>query len=119
MSIKHGKVWGHTQEIKATATFSLHRLFVKAGGTCSKHRHDFKINGFFVEKGKLLIRTWKEAQNLIDETILQDQEYTEVPPPDYHQFEALEDTVCYEFYFHAPISEDIHRKNSGFLKDER
>jgi len=118
MSVKHGKIWGTTQEIKSTDAFSLHRLFIKEGGTCSKHKHDFKFNGFFVEKGKLLIRIWKEDQDLIDETILKDLEYTEIAPPEYHQFEALEDTICYEFYFNPPISEDISRENSGFLKDE-
>jgi len=118
MSIKHGKVWGDTVEIKKTESFSLHRLSIKNGGVCSKHKHDFKFNGFFIEKGKLLIRTWKNDQGLIDETILTDFQYTEVAPLEYHQFEALEDTVCYEFYFNHPIFEDITRENQGFYKKD-
>ena len=116
MSTKHGKVWGSTTEIRKTENFSLHRLFINAGGVCSKHKHNYKFNGFFVESGKLLIRTWKDDQDLIDETILTDLDYTEVAPPEYHQFEALENTVCYEFYFNHPIFEDIIRENRGFTK---
>ena len=116
MSIKYGKIWGDTTEIKRTESFSLHRLFIKSGGTCSKHKHNFKFNGFFVESGKLLIRTWKEDQELIDKTVLGDFEYTEVAPLEYHQFEALEDTICYEFYFNCPISEDITRETQGLMK---
>ena len=116
MSVKYGKVWGYTTEIKKTESFSLHRLSIKAGGVCSKHKHDFKINGFFIEKGKLLIRTWKDGQGLIDETTLTDLQYTEIAPPEYHQFEALEDTICYEFYFNYPIFEDIIRETQGFYK---
>ena len=119
MSIKYGKIWGETTEIKRTESFSLHRLFIKSGGTCSKHKHNFKINGFFVESGKLLIRTWKDDQGLIDETILKDLDYTEVIAPQYHQFEALQDTICYEFYFNRPISEDIFRESQGFMKNEQ
>ena len=116
MSVKHGKVWGSTTEIRKTENFSLHRLYIKSGGVCSKHKHNFKFNGFFVESGKLLIKTWKSDYDLVDETILKDLDYTEVAPPEYHQFEALEDTVCYEFYFNHPISEDIIRENRGFTK---
>jgi quercetin dioxygenase-like cupin family protein len=116
MSTKHGKVWGSTREIRKTENFSLHRLFINAGGVCSKHKHNYKFNGFFVESGKLLIRTWKSDYDLVDETILTDLGYTEVAPPEYHQFEALEDTVCYEFYFNHSISEDIIRENRGFTK---
>lgn len=116
MSVKHGKVWGSTTEIRKTENFSLHRLYIKSGGVCSKHKHNFKFNGFFVESGKLLIKTWKSDYDLVDETILKDLDYTEVAPPEYHQFEALEDTVCYEFYFNHPMSEDIIRENRGFTK---
>ena len=63
-----------------------------------------------------MIKTWKSDYDLVDETILKDLDYTEVAPPEYHQFEALEDTVCYEFYFNHPIFEDIIRENRGFTK---
>lgn len=114
--MKQGKVWGETIEVKSNEDFSLHRLVIKAGGICSKHKHDFKYNGFFVETGKLIIRAWKNDYDLVDETILTDLGYTEVAPHEYHQFEAIEDTVCYEFYFQKPISEDIVRESCGFVK---
>jgi len=119
MSIKQGKIWGSTNEIKSTENFSLHRLRINKGGTCSKHKHNFKINGFFVESGRLLIRTWKDDQGLIDKTILENYDYTEVAALQYHQFEALEDTICYEFYFNNPLSEDIFRETQGFIKNDK
>ncbi len=65
-----------------------------------------------------MIRTWKNDQGLIDETILTDSQYTEVAPLEYHQFEALEDTICYEFYFNHSIFEDITRESQGFYKKD-
>ena len=114
--MKQGKNWGSTIEIKSTANLSLHRLRINKGGVCSKHKHQFKHNGFFVESGKLLVTIWKRDYDLIDKTILGPKEYTEVAPLEYHQFEALEDTICYEFYFHSPITEDIERETQGFNK---
>ena len=41
---------------------------------------------------------------------------TTVAPKKLHQFEAVEDTVCYEIYW-TEISEDIVRKSFGGLKN--
>ena len=51
-----GKIWGSTELIEANGALEFHRIFTKKGGVCSKHKHEFKWNGFYVESGQLLIR---------------------------------------------------------------
>ncbi len=91
-------------------------LVITKGGVCSKHKHKYKWNGFFVEKGALVIRVWKNNYDLVDETVLTDGMYTKVAPGEYHQFEALEDTVAFELYWAEFDHEDIERETVGFSK---
>lgn len=77
--------------------------------------HKFKWNGFYVEEGSLLIRVWKNNYNLVDETILYAGEATKVTPLEYHQFEALEDTIAFEWYWAEFDPEDIEREDHGHL----
>jgi hypothetical protein len=49
--MKAGKVWGQTELLEANGVLEFHRIEAKAGGVCSKHKHKFKWNGFFVEQG--------------------------------------------------------------------
>jgi mannose-6-phosphate isomerase-like protein (cupin superfamily) len=111
-----GKVWGTTELVEANSVLEFHRINIREGGICSKHLHRHKWNGFFVERGSLLIRVWKNNYNLIDETILRDGEYTKVAPGEYHQFEALKDTIAYEIYWAQFDHDDIERETVGFLK---
>jgi mannose-6-phosphate isomerase-like protein (cupin superfamily) len=115
--MRAGKIWGQTELIESNGVFEFHRIEAKRGGTCSKHLHKFKWNGFFVESGKLLIRVWKNDYTLVDETILTSGQYTKVPPGEYHQFEVLEDTVAYELYWAELNHNDIKRESVGELKD--
>lgn len=110
---KSGKIWGETRCILKNAFCEVHRLEAKSGTKCSIHLHKFKTNLFFVESGKLLIRVWKNDYSLVDETILNPGEYTEVQPNEKHQFEALEDTVAFEVYYPEGITNDIVRDNVG------
>lgn len=110
-----GKVWGETQLIHANGVLEFHRIVVRRGGTCSKHMHRFKWNGFYVETGKLLVRVWKSDYALVDETILVDRDFTQVKPGEYHQFEALADTVAYELYWAEFDHGDIVREDHGFI----
>ena len=66
-----------------------------------------------MEKGKLKITAWKNDYDLVDVTILTDGEATTVPPREYHTFEALEDSVCYEIYWVELSDKDIVRENCG------
>ena len=110
---KQGKVWGFTQPLFNKNNVEIHRIETNAGGYCSKHKHQFKHNCFFVETGKMKITAWKNDYDLVDVTILEAGEATTIPPNEYHMFEAVEDTVCYEIYWVELSDTDIVRENHG------
>lgn len=114
-----GKVWGTTELVERNGVLEFHRIETKAGGVCSKHMHEYKWNGFFVESGKLLIRVWQNDYDLIDETILGPGEYTKVKPGVQHQFECLEDAVAYELYWAEFPEKDIVRETVGYDGSKR
>ena len=114
--MKAGKVWGETELIHANGVLEFHRIQTVKGGVCSKHMHGFKWNGFFVEKGKLLIRVWKNDYDLFDETVLEKGDFAQVKPGEYHQFEALEDTIAFELYWAEFDHNDIIRESVGTMK---
>lgn len=117
--MRSGKVWGTTELIEANGALEFHRLEMIEGGVCSKHLHEFKWNGFFVESGKLIVRVWQKDYDLVDETIIGPGGYTRVKPGLYHQFECLEAGVAYELYWAEFNHSDIKRETVGFVsKDE-
>lgn len=112
---KAGKIWGTTELIALVpGVVEFHRIETKKGGVCSKHAHQSKTNGFYVESGKLLIRVWQKSYDLVDETILCAGDYCAVPPGIQHQFECLEDAVAFELYYAQLVSDDIVRESVGF-----
>lgn len=112
-----GKVWGQTELVFANSNIEFHRIDIKKGGTCSKHKHSFKFNGFYCMAGQLLIRTWKNDYDLVDETILKEGDFMSVSPGEFHQFEALEDCIAFELYYAHFDHDDIQRETVGELKD--
>jgi len=84
---------------------------------CSKHKHNFKFNGFYCMAGQLLIRTWKNDYDLVDETLLNSGDFMSVAPGEYHQFEAMEDCIAFELYYAHFDHDDIQRETVGELKD--
>lgn len=114
--ILEGKQWGKTKNILLREDVEAHHVKTIKGGVCSQHIHKHKINFFFVIKGKLLVRIWKN--DLMDDIILTDGEYTEVQPNQFHLFEALEDTEFMEIYYRPSIEkDDIERINNGYKKE--
>ena len=111
--MKFGKVWGSTSPIETNGVFEFHRIEIKSGGYCSKHKHKHKHNGFFVESGKLEIHVWKKNYELVDITVLNAGDYTSVPPGEFHMFKCIEDTVCFELYWAKFDHDDIERENVG------
>ena len=87
--MKAGKIWGQTELIHANGVLEFHRIEFKKNVACSKHKHKFKWNGFFVESGKMMVRVWQKDYDLVDETILNPGEFTQVKPGVYHQFIGL------------------------------
>lgn len=120
MSFKSGKIWGETELIHSNGVLEYHRIVVKKNGFCSKHKHEFKWNGFFVESGKLSIKVWKNNYDLMDETILSAGDFTQIKPGEYHTFEALEDTIAFELYWAEFDHNDIVRESvGGIINNER
>ena len=111
--MKAGKIWGQTELIHANGVLEFHRIEFKKNVACSKHKHEFKWNGFFCESGKLLIKVWQKDYNLVDETILNAGEFTTVKPGVYHQFVGLEDGVAFELYWAQFDHNDIQRESVG------
>ena len=89
--MKAGKIWGQTELIHANGVLEFHRIEYKAGFKCSEHKHRYKWNGFYVESGKMLVRVWQngDQDGLVDETILEAGDFTQVKPGKVHQFEGL------------------------------
>ena len=114
-----GKIWGQTELIHANGVLEFHRIEAKKGGVCSKHKHKYKWNGFFVESGKLLIRVWKNDYKLTDETILNAGDFTQIKPGEFHQFEALEDSIAFELYWAEFDHDDIERQSVGFDSNDK
>ena len=111
--MKAGKVWGSTECIEINPFTELHRIVVRAGGYCSKHKHNHKWNGFYVESGALEVRIWQDSYDLVDNTVLRSGDYTKVTPGLYHQFVALEPTVAFEIYWAQKPEVDIIRETVG------
>ena len=120
MNSIQGKIWGKTENIFNKNNVEIHRVEIKKGAYCSKHKHQFKYNAFFIEKGKLKIIIWKNDYLLTDETFITDGQMSVVKPLEYHRFEALEDTVAYEIYWVELNKNDIQREDvGGFKRNEK
>jgi quercetin dioxygenase-like cupin family protein len=116
--VKAGKVWGTTELVEANGVLEFHRIEMEPGGSCSKHLHEYKWNGFYCESGVMRIKVWQKDYDLCDETILKAGDYTKVKPGLYHKFECIEDGVAFELYWAEFAHQDIKRESVGFiLKD--
>ena len=116
MSNKAGKIWGSTELIHANGVLEFHRIDFKAGGVCSKHKHEFKWNGFYVVNGKMKIKVWQKDYDLIDETVLGPGDFTRVKPGLLHSFEGMEDGVAFDLYWAEFNHDDIQRETVGHFK---
>jgi quercetin dioxygenase-like cupin family protein len=107
-----GKVWGCTTQLHANSAFELHRIEVRAGHRCSKHRHSTKFNAFYVTTGLLRVTVWQPT-GTVDVTDLRPGESMVVPPGVFHQFEALTRTDALEWYWTELRANDIERETTG------
>ena len=117
MGNKAGKIWGQTELIEANGSCEFHRIDFVKGGTCSKHKHEYKWNGFYVMSGEMKIRVWQKDYDLVDETILKAGDFTQVKPGVYHQFEGVKDGVAFELYWAEFNHDDISRETVGYVKN--
>jgi len=120
LNVKRGKIWGNTQQLFCKNNVEIHRIEVKRGGYCSKHKHQSKINMFYVEEGKLEIIIFRKDANRIieDKTVLNDGDMTYVEPGLYHMFKSPVDTIAYEIYWTEIEENDIERENVGGINGD-
>ena len=121
MSRIAGKIWGQTELVHANGVLEFHRIEFKAKGTCSKHKHEFKWNGFFVESGQMKVLVWQEGkqEGMVDETVLNAGDFMQVKPGLYHQFIGMKDGVAFELYWAEFDHNDIERRSQGqFVNDK-
>lgn len=112
------KIWGHTQLVFQNDTTTVHILYVRKGGVCSLHYHDFKYNHFHVVRGKFAVR--KRIGKASEVWVPLDPEDTfTVDPKQIHEFEALEYSIVIETCW-VPEGKidlgDIHRLRLGYYK---
>ena len=119
--MKAGKIWGKTELIHANGVLEFHRIEYKKDVACSKHRHKYKWNGFYVESGKMMVRVWQQGkqEGLIDETILNAGDFTRVKPGLFHEFIGLEDGVAFELYWAEFDHNDIERESQCHKVNEK
>tara|TARA_B110000305_G_C19081469_1_gene466418 strand:+ start:248 stop:598 length:351 start_codon:yes stop_codon:yes gene_type:complete len=108
-----GKIWGKTSPLFNKNNVEIHRIETQKNGFCSKHKHEHKYNLFYVESGVLKVTVWKNDYDLVDSTILNQNESTIVKPGEYHNFECPEDAVVYEIYWTELSESDIIRETVG------
>ena len=116
--MKAGKIWGQTELIHANGVLEFHRIEYKKDVACSKHKHEFKWNGFFVESGKMMVKVWQKDYDLVDETILNPGDFMRVKPGVFHQCIGLEDGVAFELYWAEFDHNDIKRESIGAKVNE-
>lgn len=113
MIIKSGKIWGENVLIFHNDTIQVNQIYINKGGRCSKHKHEYKNNMFFVQKGVLQIELWQDT-GIVDITILGADQSILIPINTFHRFTALDDTMALEIYFPPKVSEeDIIREDTG------
>lgn len=111
--MKQGKAWGETWCVFRTPLVEFHRIVVNPNGYCSVHLHQHKWNGFYVERGELLVKVWQPSGTL-DQTRLGPGDSLIVPAGVEHQFVGLESgCLAFELYSIDPLTEDIVRKSLG------
>lgn len=111
INIVHEKIWGTTQLIFCKNNVEIHRIDIKKGGFCSKHKHEKKFNLFYVESGDLSVTIFEDDDTKLNE--LTHGMSLIISPGQIHMFEATSDCVAYETYWIELDVDDIIRYNVG------
>lgn len=111
--MKSGKSWGKTIKVEANAFCEMHAIDINPWSRCSKHKHSYKTNLFYVMQGELIVLVYKDG-GMVDETLLQAGEWTSVPPNEYHEFQTRSmGCQAIELYWPEGIKDDIARLDQG------
>lgn len=114
-----GKVWGTTAALLVRPAFSIHLLEINAGGFSSEHRHERKLNHFYVVRGVLEILQWPANGGPPDTTELKAGDSLTIQVGVWHQFKATTDALVLETYESAPVEDDIERRTHGGVDAEK
>lgn len=106
--MKSAKRWGNTEVLIDTPFCEVHRIFVRKGGMCSRHKHEYKNNAFYVEQGELTVHM-QDGDEWAGVTLGRG-EMLNVPPNIEHQFQAQTDVIAFEYYWPDGCKPDIVRK---------
>jgi mannose-6-phosphate isomerase-like protein (cupin superfamily) len=107
--MKSAKRWGTTEVLVDTPFCEVHRITVRPRNRCSIHKHAFKNNAFYVEKGELII--WMEDGDKWCKIHLRDGDCLNVPPGIEHQFETWDiPCIAFEYYWPDGCQPDIVRR---------
>lgn len=87
------KVWGERRRLLLTETTEIDLVYLKEDSFCSTHKHNYKINKFYLVSGKVAIET--EFGTMV----LKADESWEVRPPCVHRFKALMPSVMIELAY--------------------
>lgn len=108
------KVWGTTQRLFDRGGVEVHRIVGLAGGYCSKHRHQWKYNLFYIERGSLRVTLYGSGNSIEEERTLTAGEWMEIKPGQTHRFWVVTDqTVALEIYYLDGCPHDIIRDDVG------
>ena len=110
--MKAGKIWGQTELIHANGVLEFHRIEYKKDVGCSKHKHEFKWNGFFVESGKMMVKVWQNDYDLVDETILNGGDFMKSSRC-FSSVYWFGRRSCFELYWAEFDHNDIKRETVG------
>jgi len=115
LNVVRGKIWGNTATLFAKNNTEIARIEVNKHGFCSKHKHEFKFNLFYVESGSLKVTIFRpDAGGIIEDiTVLKKGQSTFVEPGLMHSFCALENTIAFEIYWTSLGFDDIIRESVG------
>lgn len=94
------KAWGTSRELYADDKIEVVEIDIQRGGFSSRHKHLGKCNLFWVLSGELKVTLYhprtgeKQYEKIVTPKVLP----FSVLPGVWHEFEALEPTVCHEVY---------------------
>lgn len=111
------KPWGRNRHLLQQPHNELHHATIKPGGYSSRHKHDSKINYFYVVSGNLWVEFFADGESTeaISSLYLGSTDRVAVPAGQWHRFVNTdkEDVELIEMYWSSPIHEDIVRADVG------
>tara|TARA_R100000152_G_C6781999_1_gene217922 strand:+ start:3017 stop:3364 length:348 start_codon:yes stop_codon:yes gene_type:complete len=94
----HKKGWGYELWIHNDDKYCGKLLFFEKGKKCSYHYHKIKVETFYLQSGKMLIKYGNiDDIDVAFEKLLTPGDVFEIPRGRRHQMIALEDSELFEF----------------------